>query len=127
MTAEGWDLDDLSPRYLAGMAGATPTTVLVLVVWMLGNREVEKGSPKFYKDGYTDILGTFNYATINAKQTLLTSDSRLAVLVVTKDSGALVREVPAPPNVQPNVPNQQSDLPVAVPFSNGSDSSHNEE
>jgi len=74
------------------------------------------GSPKFYKDGYTDILGTFSYATINAKQSLLTSESRLAVLVVTQESGALVREVLAPPKVQPIASNQQSDLPAAVPY-----------
>jgi len=52
------------------------------------------GQVKFYKDGYTDHRGKFDYASVSTpeKQGL----SRFAVLVLSEDRGALIRES-APP------------------------------
>lgn len=52
------------------------------------------GTVAFYKDGYTDLRGRFDYTSINSGQ--LDSVSRFAVLILSEEHGALVREV-APP------------------------------
>merc|ERR1712226_930052 len=54
-------------------------------------------APRFYKDGYTDRLGAFNYVSLNAKSAPVKRDCKFAVLVVTKECGAMVREVIVPP------------------------------
>ncbi|MGB5687602.1 MAG: hypothetical protein WBM35_17470, partial [Candidatus Electrothrix sp.] len=48
----------------------------------------------FYKDGYTDLRGRFDYTSLNSGQ--LDSVSRFAVLVLSEEHGALVREVDPP-------------------------------
>ncbi|MCI5125321.1 MAG: hypothetical protein D3925_12800, partial [Candidatus Electrothrix sp. AR5] len=53
-----------------------------------------KGKAVFYKDGYTDLRGRFDYTSVNSGQ--LGSVSRFAVLILSESHGALVREV-APP------------------------------
>ena len=52
------------------------------------------GSVKFYKDGYTDLRGKFDYASLNTSQ--LGTAQRFAILVMTEKNGSLVREA-APP------------------------------
>jgi hypothetical protein len=52
------------------------------------------GSVKFHKDGYTDHRGRFDYASVSTpdRQPI----SRFAILVLSEDKGALIREA-APP------------------------------
>jgi hypothetical protein len=52
------------------------------------------GTVAFYKDGYTDLRGRFDYTSLNSGQ--LDSVSRFAVLILSEEHGALVREVGVP-------------------------------
>ncbi len=52
------------------------------------------GSVVFFKDGYTDLRGRFDYASLNTNE--LDRTERLALLILSDDFGALVRET-APP------------------------------
>ncbi|MDR2850175.1 MAG: hypothetical protein LBW77_06520 [Verrucomicrobiota bacterium] len=52
------------------------------------------GEVKFFKDGYTDLRGRFDYAALNTNE--LEAAERLAVLVLSDTLGAAVREVQPP-------------------------------
>ena len=52
------------------------------------------GTVKFFKDGYTDLRGRFDYASLNTNE--LENTARLAVLVLSDTFGAVVREAPPP-------------------------------
>jgi hypothetical protein len=52
------------------------------------------GEVKFFKDGYTDLRGRFDYASLNTNE--LDNAQRLAVLLLSPEFGAVVREA-APP------------------------------
>ena len=52
------------------------------------------GRPVFYKDGYTDLRGKFDYASLSTDA--LDGTSRFALLVMSENHGALVKEA-APP------------------------------
>jgi hypothetical protein len=52
------------------------------------------GAVSFYKDGYTDVRGAFDYASLSTDE--LDSVERFALLVMTGEHGALIREA-APP------------------------------
>ncbi len=52
------------------------------------------GSVTFFKDGYTDLRGRFDYASLNTNE--LDRTERLALLILSDEFGALVREA-APP------------------------------
>ena len=52
------------------------------------------GQVKFYKDGYTDLRGRFDYASVSTPE--LQPVERFAVLVLSEDRGAVIREA-APP------------------------------
>lgn len=52
------------------------------------------GKVKFFKDGYTDLRGRFDYASLNTGE--LESAERLAVLILSDAFGAVVREAQPP-------------------------------
>jgi hypothetical protein len=52
------------------------------------------GQVKFHKDGYTDLRGRFDYASVSTPQQQPVE--RFAVLVLSEDRGAVIREA-APP------------------------------
>lgn len=52
------------------------------------------GEVVFYKDGYTDLRGKFDYASLSTSQ--LDNVERFAILIMTDDSGSVIREA-APP------------------------------
>ncbi|ETO22124.1 hypothetical protein RFI_15079 [Reticulomyxa filosa] len=52
------------------------------------------GSPKFHKDGYTDRRGVFDYVSVSCSH--LTSTDKFAILVNSKDRGAVVQTVNVP-------------------------------
>lgn len=54
----------------------------------------QDGAVRFYKDGYTDLRGCFDYASLS--QGALERVARFAMLVVTEEHGAVIREA-APP------------------------------
>ncbi|PCC71250.1 hypothetical protein SAMN02745121_04789 [Nannocystis exedens] len=53
------------------------------------------GTVAFYKDGYTDMRGRFDYATLSTDD--LDRAERFAILVVSDEAGATVLEAPPPP------------------------------
>jgi hypothetical protein len=55
---------------------------------------MKDGSVKFYKDGYTDLRGRFDYASLNTNE--LDFVDRFSLLVASEDHGALVREASPP-------------------------------
>lgn len=52
------------------------------------------GSVHFYKDGYTDLRGRFDYASLSNQK--LDDIRRFAVLVLSEENGAVVREANVP-------------------------------
>jgi hypothetical protein len=50
--------------------------------------------PKFYKDGYTDLRGKFDYATVST--TDISDATKFSVLVMSEEHGATVLEAPVP-------------------------------
>ncbi len=52
------------------------------------------GKIKFFKDGYTDLRGRFDYASLNTNE--IENTARLAVLVMSEEFGAVVREAEPP-------------------------------
>ena len=74
---------------VASLKGAALSKVYVKVY-----ARMKDGSVKFYKDGYTDLRGRFDYSSLN------TNDSeavdRFSILVVSETDGAAVREAGPP-------------------------------
>lgn len=56
------------------------------------------GQDKFFKDGYTDIRGKFEYAQTNSNK--LKDIQKFGILVKSDDKGAQTREVKPPPNIE---------------------------
>lgn len=52
------------------------------------------GAVRFYKDGYTDLRGRFDYGSLNTDD--LTRVKRFAILVISDAHGSLVREADPP-------------------------------
>ena len=52
------------------------------------------GEVKFYKDGYTDLRGRFDYTSLNTNE--INAVQRFSLLVMSDDRGAIVREVTPP-------------------------------
>jgi hypothetical protein len=52
------------------------------------------GTVKFFKDGYTDLRGQFDYVSLNTNE--IDNVERISVLIMSEKDGALVRET-APP------------------------------
>jgi hypothetical protein len=54
----------------------------------------QNGNSVFYKDGYTDLRGKFDYASLSTGD--LDSTRRFSILVMSEDQGAVVKEVKPP-------------------------------
>ncbi|HWB01902.1 MAG TPA: tetratricopeptide repeat protein [Verrucomicrobiales bacterium] len=54
----------------------------------------QNGTPAFYKDGYTDLRGKFDYASLSTGD--LDRTRRFSILVMSEDLGAVVKEVKPP-------------------------------
>ena len=55
---------------------------------------LQGGEIRFYKDGYTDLRGRFDYSSLNTDE--LDQVERFALLILSDTDGAAVREA-APP------------------------------
>jgi hypothetical protein len=71
-------------------AGGKPLPKVYVKVYSRG----ADGGVKFHKDGYTDLRGRFDYATVSTPERV--PAERFAVLVLSGDRGATIREA-APP------------------------------
>ena len=58
------------------------------------------GNARFYKDGYTDIRGCFDYVSLDTDQ--LSRVSRFSILISSPSSGALIKEAKPPPAASRN-------------------------
>ncbi len=56
--------------------------------------KTQSGEVKFLKDGYTDLRGRFDYASINTNE--VDNATRLSLLILSEDYGAVVREASPP-------------------------------
>jgi len=56
--------------------------------------EMQDGRVRFYKDGYTDLRGRFEYGSLSTND--LDFVKRFSILVLSEEDGAVVREA-APP------------------------------
>ena len=52
------------------------------------------GQSKFYKDGYTDLRGRFDYASISTND--LDQTAKFSILILSESNGAIVREATPP-------------------------------
>jgi hypothetical protein len=75
---------------VADVVGGKPLAKVYVKVYA----RLADGSVKFHKDGYTDLRGRFDYVSVNTPERR--AIERLAVLVLSEEQGALIREV-APP------------------------------
>ncbi len=55
---------------------------------------MQDGSVRFYKDGYTDLRGRFDYTSLNTND--LNFAKKFALLILSEDHGAVVREANPP-------------------------------
>ena len=56
--------------------------------------QLADGRVKFYKDGYTDLRGRFDYASLSTDD--LGEVRKFAILILSDEHGALVREATPP-------------------------------
>lgn len=56
--------------------------------------KLKNGEVKFYKDGYTDLRGRFDYASVSTNQ--LDAVERFSLLIMSDQHGAIVKEVKPP-------------------------------
>ncbi|MEM7315258.1 MAG: hypothetical protein AAF497_19130, partial [Planctomycetota bacterium] len=56
--------------------------------------QMDNGAIQFYKDGYTDIRGRFDYASLNTSE--LDNVGRFSLLILSEEHGAVVREARPP-------------------------------
>lgn len=75
---------------IAGAEGKPIPKVYVKVYARLANGEV-----KFHKDGYTDLRGRFDYASVSTPEK--SPITRFAILALSDERGALIREAAPPP------------------------------
>jgi len=57
---------------------------------------VGTATPNFYKDGYTDLRGRFDYFSVSGVRPTNPERARLSILILSEDRGAMVRTVDAP-------------------------------
>jgi hypothetical protein len=55
---------------------------------------MKDGNFQFFKDGYTDLRGRFDYVSLNTNE--LDNVIRFSILILSPENGALIREA-APP------------------------------
>jgi hypothetical protein len=64
-------------------------------VYVKAFARMRDGSVRFYKDGYTDLRGRFDYSSLSTND--LDNVDRFSILVMSEDHGALIREAGRPP------------------------------
>ncbi len=64
-------------------------------VYVKAYARMQGGEVRFFKDGYTDLRGRFDYATLSTDE--LDRVERFALLIMSSEHGALIREASPPP------------------------------
>jgi len=55
------------------------------------------GVVNFYKDGYTDLRGRFDYATLNASD--VSAIEKFSIFIMSDEKGSLIKEAKPPSTV----------------------------
>jgi len=76
---------------IAGLHDGRPVSSAYIKVYA----RHKDGQVHFYKDGYTDLRGKFDYASISTSQ--LDNVDKFSILIMTDNSGAVIREAAPPP------------------------------
>ena len=63
-------------------------------------QKTKNGVVSFYKDGYTDLRGTFDYASLNLDG--VGNIESFSLLVVSEDKGAIIKQTPPPSRLAKN-------------------------
>jgi hypothetical protein len=71
-------------------SGKTPLSKVYVKVYA----EMKDGKTRFYKDGYTDLRGRFDYASLNTNE--LEYVKRFSLLVLSENQGAVVKKASPP-------------------------------
>eukprot|EP01012_Entosiphon_sulcatum_P001348 TRINITY_DN10254_c0_g1_i5.p1 TRINITY_DN10254_c0_g1~~TRINITY_DN10254_c0_g1_i5.p1 ORF type:complete len:478 (-),score=77.70 TRINITY_DN10254_c0_g1_i5:13-1398(-) len=79
--------------YVRKRADGKPVPISYVKVYA----QTKDGTTRFYKDGYTDLRGVFDFVKLSTNE--LEEVSRFAILVNTQDFGSVVREAQPPPQV----------------------------
>jgi hypothetical protein len=93
LTASSLDISLAEPMgraHVRSRAGRAPLSGAYVKVFARHS----DGSVRFFKDGYTDLNGNFDYATLSTAD--LTTVERLAILVLDEQLGASVKEATPP-------------------------------
>jgi hypothetical protein len=70
--------------------GKTPQSKVYVKVYA----RMANGSVRFYKDGYTDLRGRFDYSSLSTSE--LDTVQKFSILIMSEDKGAVVREANPP-------------------------------
>ena len=81
---------DLRPGQVAHAKTRRPLPGVYVKVYAV----MDDGEVKFYKDGYTDLRGRFDYASLNAAGGRPVE--RFSILVLHDEHGAVIRETEPP-------------------------------
>lgn len=54
----------------------------------------KNGKESFYKDGYTDLRGRFDYASLSSAN--LDDASKFSLLITSDEYGSIIKEIKAP-------------------------------
>ncbi len=85
-------------RYGALSVRHSESGALLPGVYVKVYARMNDGAISFYKDGYTDLRGRFDYASLSSNQ--IDNVAKFAVLVLSDDLGAVVREASPPQKAQ---------------------------
>jgi len=66
-------------------------------VYVKSFAKTKSGVVNFYKDGYTDLRGRFDYATLNA--TDVSSIEKFSIFIMSDELGSLIKEANPPSTV----------------------------
>jgi len=67
-------------------------------VYIKSFAQMKDGSVKFYKDGYTDLRGNFNYVSLNTNQ--INQVQKFAILINDDKLGSVIKEISPPENLK---------------------------
>jgi hypothetical protein len=77
-----------------GRVDATGLSAPLSTVYVKVYARMQGGEVRFFKDGYTDLRGRFDYASLSTDE--LDHVERFAILMMSDQHGAFIREA-APP------------------------------
>lgn len=84
----------ISKNYGIAKVSSTVSNMPLSSVYIKVYAKMKNGKTKFYKDGYTDLRGMFDYLSQNADD--LQQIDKFSMLILSDENGALIKEVYPP-------------------------------